>query len=176
MENFEKLVKSRQSCRDYTDQVVEKEKLDKIMEIARLTPSACNSQPWTMMCASNNQTATEIKACLQLQGHNKFLDNVTSFIAIVENNAVLKPNVESKFDRNRFVKYDVGELTAYLTLAAKAIGLETCILGWMDEARLAAALGLTENQICRMVVAVGYSNSPVREKVRKDREITIKYL
>ncbi len=174
--NFEKLVKIRQSCRQFSSLPVEKEKLDKIMELARLAPSACNSQPWTMHCAYTEEAVNAVRECLQYQGHNPFLSDAKAFIAVSEKHATLKSFVTTKFDRNRFVKYDVGELIAYVTLGAKAIGLETCIIGWMDEEKLASVLGLGEDEICHVVVAVGNSDIPVRDKVRKDKEEVIKYL
>lgn len=175
-EDFEKLVKTRQSCREFSDRAVEKEKLDKIVELARFAPSACNSQPWKIYCISSTEAVSAVRECLQFQEHNKFLDGAKAFVAVADMQAVLKPNVESKFDRNRFVEYDVGEVIAYITLGAKAIGLETCIIGWMNESKLSSVLGLSDNETCRVVVAVGYSDIPVREKVRKDVQTVVKYI
>ena len=175
-ESFEKLVKERQSCRDFSDKPIEKETLDKIMELSMLSPSACNSQPWKMLCACQNDGVTAIKECLQERGHNKFLDGAKAFIAVVNKTATLKETIQSKFDRNRFVKYDVGELIAYITLTAKSLGVDSCIIGWMNEEKLASVLGLEENEKCELVVALGYSDIPTREKVRKNKEDIIKYL
>ena len=44
--NFIELVKKRQSVRKYSDKAVEKEKIERCLEAARLAPSASNSQPW----------------------------------------------------------------------------------------------------------------------------------
>ena len=45
--NFLEIAKSRQSCRNYnSEKEVEGEKLDAILEAARLAPSACNGQPY----------------------------------------------------------------------------------------------------------------------------------
>ena len=63
-----------------------------------------------------------------------------------------------------------------MTLGAKANGLDTCIIGWMDEEKLKDALSLADNEVCTMVVAVGYSDTPIREKVRKDKSEKIKYI
>ncbi len=175
-DNFEKLVKTRQSCRDFSDKPVEKEKLDKLMDLARLTPSACNSQPWTMHCVHTKEAVDAVRECLQFQGHNPFLSGAKAFIALSEKQATLKSFVSGRFDRNRFVKYDIGELVAYLTLGAKALGLETCIIGWMDEEKLASVLELSDEQVCTIVIAIGYSEIPVREKVRKSSDEVIKYL
>jgi nitroreductase len=113
---------------------------------------------------------------LQEKGHNKFVSGAKAYIAVVNKNAKLKESIESKFDRNRFVKYDVGELVAYITLTAKSLGVDSCIIGWMNEEKLASVLGLEENEKCELVVALGYADIPTREKVRKAKEEIIKYI
>jgi len=40
------LITSRQSDRSYSDKVVEKEKIERIVDAGRLAPSACNAQPF----------------------------------------------------------------------------------------------------------------------------------
>jgi len=45
--NFTEIAKTRQSVRGYDEgRIVEREKLDAILEAARLAPSACNGQPY----------------------------------------------------------------------------------------------------------------------------------
>ena len=44
--DFIELVQKRQSCRAYSAEGVERERIDYCLEAARLAPSACNSQPW----------------------------------------------------------------------------------------------------------------------------------
>lgn len=47
MDDFLHLVSSRQSDRAYdATRIVESDKLERILEAARLAPSACNAQPW----------------------------------------------------------------------------------------------------------------------------------
>lgn len=47
MMDFLEIARARQSCRSYdTERPVEQEKLDAVLEAARLAPSACNAQPY----------------------------------------------------------------------------------------------------------------------------------
>lgn len=46
MHSFAELILQRESCRRFTTQPVEEEKIRACIEAARLSPSACNSQPW----------------------------------------------------------------------------------------------------------------------------------
>lgn len=43
--NFLKIAKSRYSVRSYTEQKVEQEKLEKILQAAHVAPTAANLQP-----------------------------------------------------------------------------------------------------------------------------------
>ena len=77
---------------------------------------------------------------------------------------------KSRASCNKFIKYDVGEFVAYLTLAAKDLGVETCILGWINAKNLREAVGYSEDEDCSIVVAAGYSDAPYRQKTRKPFE------
>lgn len=166
---FERLVEERQACRKYLKKPVEKEKLQKLVETGRLAPSACNSQPWKMYVAGGEK-AKEIVPCLQDLGMNKFLLDVPAFIVVAETEATLKAGSERKVSKNHFVKYDVGELIAYLTLEAKNLGLDTCVIGWVNGDALRKVVGYPENETCNLVIAVGYSDCETRTKARKPIE------
>jgi len=60
MNTLLELVKSRQSDRAYLDKPVEMEKLDRILEAARLAPSACNAQPWKFIVVINPEKRSQI--------------------------------------------------------------------------------------------------------------------
>lgn len=168
--SFEELIKNRQSCRKFNDRRVEKEKLEKLLSMARMSPSACNSQPWRIHVVHDEQKAVEFSSFLRDFGMNPFTKNVTTFIAVSELNAKLAIGSRLKYDNNHFVKYDVGQIIAYITLAAEELGLSTCILGWLNNKKIADFLQFEENEQCNIVIAVGYSDIPVREKVRKPIE------
>lgn len=174
--SFLDLAKNRQSCRNFNDKPIDKKVLDEIMQTAMLAPSACNSQPWKMICVHGGEKLSIVCESLQVNGHNTFLTGAKAFIAIVDKVRPLKPTVEQKFDRNRFVKYDVGELVAYITLAAKDLGVDTCIIGMMDEEKLYKALELKEGETCTIVIALGYSDIETRQKSRKNIEDVISYI
>jgi nitroreductase len=65
LEIFE-AIKRRRSIRKYEQKVVEKEKLSKILEAARLAPSAMNRQPYAFVVTSESETIEKISsACNQ---------------------------------------------------------------------------------------------------------------
>ena len=58
--DFKSLVLTRQSDRSYLDQPVEKEKLAAILECARLSPSACNAQPWHIIVVDDPEMKNKL--------------------------------------------------------------------------------------------------------------------
>lgn len=173
-ENFVELVKQRQSCRDFSDKPLDPELVMEIAKIATLCPSACNSQPWKMYVVTDPEKVKETALALGVNGHNKFLTGAKAFIALAEKQATLKESV--KFDRNHFVKYDVGELIAYITLTAKSKGVDSCIIGMVDQSLIGSALGLNDGELCNIAVALGYSDCALRDKKRKPFDETITVL
>ncbi len=171
---FSKLVNERQSCRDFNDKELSVETVEKIVDCARLAPSACNSQPWKMYCVVGGEKLTETAIALGMNGHNKFLKKAKAFIVVADRMAVLKPGV--KFDRNHFVRYDVGELLAYITLGAKSLGVDSCIIGMVDQNLIGKAVGLENGEVCNVAVALGYSDGETRKKLRKSKEETVKFI
>lgn len=170
-ESFTKLVNERQSCRNFNDKPLDKNIVIEIAKQAMLAPSACNSQPWKMYVVTNPEKVKQTAVALGLNGHNKFLSGAKAFIVPVEKQATLKPGV--KFDRNHFVKYDIGELIAYITLTAKSMGVETCIIGMVNQELIGEAVGLSESELCNIAIAFGYSDSPLRQKIRKEEKDAI---
>ena len=174
---FEKLVKERQSCRDFNELPLEREKVEKIVDLARNAPSACNSQPWKMYVATTPEKVSEVIAPLMDGNRNTFLKKAKAVIVVTEKEADnLKEDVKKRFSLDYFVKYDVGELIAYLTLGAKAIGVESIIIGWINLENLLKTVGAEKGEKVALAVALGYSDAPLREKVRKPKEKTVKFL
>ena len=161
------MIKARQSCRNFSDKPVSKELLYKIIETASFAPSACNSQPWRVLVTNTPEENAKMKKCLQNDGRNSFLDGAQAFIAVYSTEKVtLKADVETKFSLSHFIEYDIGEFVAYLTLAAKDNGLDSCIIGWVNNEEINQAFSV--NGKCDIVVALGYAaEDKVREKSRK---------
>lgn len=175
-DSFKMLIEERQACRSFSDKELDKNDLIEVLKVALRAPSACNSQPWKVYCITDSNVRAEVALALQDGGANAFASSAKAFFVLAEKNAVLKPGIQGKIDNNRFVKYDIGELAAYVTLAAKAKGLDTCVIGWINEEKLKKAVGLAEDEVCNIVIAVGYGNQPLRVKSRKGFEETVKMI
>ena len=164
--NFMEIANARQSCRAYdAGRMVEKEKVDAVLEAARLAPSACNGQPFHMTVC-RGQKAKEAAALTMGMGINRFASQAPVLIVISERPYVKTAALGAKIKNNDYRSIDIGIAAAYLTAEAAAQGLGTCILGWFDDAGLRALCGL-EHPV-RLVITLGYPADEPRAKKRRD--------
>lgn len=165
--NFMEIANVRQSCRAYDEtRPVEREKLDAILEAARLSPSACNGQPYHFTVCTGD-TAREAAKATQGMGMNKFASQAPILIVVSEQPYVKSAAMGAKVKNNDYRSIDIGIAAAYLTAEAAAQGLGTCILGWFDDSKLRALCGL--DMPVRLVITLGYpKDDTLRPKKRKD--------
>ena len=174
--NFTEIALARQSCRAYDEnRPVEEEKLHAILEAARLSPSACNGQPYHFtVCTGENAKA--VARLTQDHGMNKFAAQAPVCIVLSEMPYVKSAALGARVKNNDYRSIDIGIAAAYLTAEAAAQGLATCILGWFDDEKLRALCGL-EHPV-RLVITLGYAKPEEkhREKKRKDLSELVTYL
>jgi len=58
--DFLNLVKKRQSTRRFLDKPVERDKIERCIEAARLAPSATNTQPWKFIVVDNPELKEKV--------------------------------------------------------------------------------------------------------------------
>jgi len=174
--NFTEIANARQSCRSYDEnRAVEPEKLEKMLEAARLSPSACNGQPYHFTICRGD-LAKEVAAATRGPAINKFASQAPVLIVISEEDYVASAGAGAKVKNNDYRSIDIGIACAYLTAEATAQGLSSCILGWFDDAKLRELCGLSHP--VRLVVTVGYAkeSDPLRTKKRKPMDELTTYL
>ena len=174
--NFSEIAKTRQSCRAYDkERAVEEEKLFAVLESARLSPSACNGQPYHITVCRGESAARVAKA-VQGMGMNKFASDAPVLIVLSEKPYVASAALGAKLKKNDYRSMDIGILTAYITAEAAAQGLATCILGWLDDGKIREICAL--DGAARLVIALGYAREgdPLREKKRLAAEELVTYL
>ena len=166
--NFTEIALARQSCRAYdSTREVEQEKLNAILEAARLAPSACNGQPYHITVCRGDAAQAVAKATAGM-GLNKFAAQAPVLLVISEEPYVKTAALGAKVKGNDYRSIDIGIAAAYITAEAAAQGLGTCILGWLDDEKIRAVCGLSRP--VRLVITVGYAADKPREKKRKRME------
>ena len=168
--NFYEIAQNRQSCRAYDPaRPVEEEKLNAILETARLAPSACNGQPYHITVC-RGETAKAVAKATQGMGMNKFASDAPVLLVISEVPYVKTAALGAKVKGNDYRSIDIGIVAAYITAEACAQGLGSCILGWLDDGKIRGLCGL--DGAVRLVITLGYAGEgdKLREKKRKPME------
>ena len=172
--NFTEIAENRQSCRAYNpDRTVEQEKLDRILASARLSPSACNGQPY-QITVCRGEAAKRVALATQGMGMNKFAVDAPVMLVLSEMPYVATAALGAKVKKNDYRSIDIGIAAAYITAEATAQGLGTCILGWLDDAKIREICGM-EGTV-RLVITLGYAkeDDKLRPKKRKDMDELVK--
>lgn len=174
--NFMEIAATRQSCRSYDEtRPVEQEKLEAVLEAARLAPSACNGQPYHFTVCTGDKAKAVAKATQSI-GMNKFATQAPVLIVISEQSYVKTAAMGSRVTGIDYRSIDIGIAAAYLTAEAAVQGLSTCILGWLDDKKLRSICDLSS--AARLVITLGYAKEgdPLRNKKRKPLTELVTYL
>lgn len=173
--DFLEIANTRQSCRSFdAERAVEPEKLKRILEAARLSPSSSNGQPYHLTVCTGERAKQVAKATQKL-GANLFSSDAPVQIVISEKPNIKAVTVGAKVTGTDYRSIDIGIATAYLTAEATTLGLSTCILGWLDGDTICELCNL--DGAARLVISLGYAkeDDKLRPKKRKaaDELITI---
>lgn len=173
---FLDLVKARQSDRLFDNsRVVEAEKLNYILEAARLSPSACNAQPWSLIVVDDLQLVEALGDASASFGMNKFAKEAPIHLLLVEESANITSRIGARLKGKYYPLMDIGILAAHITLAAESIGLGSCILGWFDEKKVKRILSIPKKKRVLLDIVIGYSLAEKRDKTRKKLKDIVHY-
>jgi len=169
--NFLDLVKKRQSVRTYSDTPIQEDKLKRCIEAARLSPSACNSQPWKFIVVDQPQLKDTIAHFTfnKAVAFNKFTLEAPVIVVITASKGNLNTKVGQMITGLPYYLIDIGIAAEHFCLQAAEEDLGTCMIGWFDEKKIKKELDIPKNERVALLIAVGNPSSEViRKKIRKD--------
>ena len=153
-------IRMRKSVREFTSKAVTEAALRRILEAARLAPSACNRQEWRFIVVRDAATRAKLSvaACNQ-----KFVGQAPVVL-------VCCAETDEHVMRCGHPCYpiDVAIAMDHIALCAVAEGLGTCWIGAFDEAKVKRICGIPAKGV-RVVelMPLGYPANPAKvEKVR----------
>ena len=152
MDVFE-AIKTRRSIREYQEKPVEQEKLSKVLEAARLSPSAANKQPWKFIVVTDPKVKESLRSA-----YNK--DWLISAPVIIVGCAVPK-EAWVRSDGEEYWKVDLAIAMQSLILEVWEQGLGTCWIGAFREDGVKKALGIPDDVRVVALTPLGY---PAEEK------------
>lgn len=154
--------------REFTNAPVEKEKLDRVLEAARLAPSARNLQEWRILVVTDeNRRAALIEAA----GGQSFVGRapVVLICCAETDHHLMHCGLKS-------YPIDVAIAIDHMTLAAVEEGLGTCWIGKFDPAAVRAVCGIPDEIEVVQLLPLGYPADPAATpKKRKASEEIIRY-
>ncbi len=151
-------IRTRCSVRTYLEKPVEQEKLDRVLDAGRLSPSARNTQGRKFVVVREPSTRRALaEACEQ-----GFVAKAPVVVAVV----TLEPN------RVMYCGIPAGPVDCaiaidHMTLAAVAEGLGTCWIGHFDQARCCELLGVPAGFKIVEMMLLGYPAEAAKPKPRK---------
>ena len=156
MEVFE-IIKKRRSIRSYKPEPVKEEDLLKMLEAARLAPSAGNRQPWYFVVVKDPDTKRRIAEAAARQ---MFIADAGAIVV-----AVSDPGASPRWHEK-----DVMIAMEHLILEATELGYGTCWIGAFDEKRVKEILGIPEQYRVIALTPIGVPAESPPPRPRKPLE------
>ena len=144
---FKDVIKNRYSCKKFSDKAVEPEKLANVLEAGRLAPTAKNLQEQHIYVVQSEDVLAKIDELTPC----RYGAPVVLVVAFDAKNVFTYPG-----DKRDSGVEDATIVATHMILAAADEGLDSCWVNFLDPEKLAAALGLPENEEVLMVMDLGY--------------------
>lgn len=164
---FSELIRRRYSVRAYRATPVEEDKLQQVLEAARLAPTAANRQSWQLIVIHTAGREAELK---RIYAREWFVQAplVIAACGVPAGNWV-------RMDGRNYVDVDVAIIMDHLVLAATDLGLGTCWIGAFDPAAAREVLNLPADVEPIAFTPLGYPADQPRAKTRKPLTELVRY-
>ncbi len=151
-------ITKRYSVRSYENRAVEKEKLDRVLEAARIAPSARNLQEWRFVVVQDE----ELRKQMMVAANNQpFVAEAPVVIACCATN----PDYVMRCGQYAY-PIDVAIAIDHMTLQAIEEGLGTCWIGSFYEDQVQSLLGIPGTIRVVQLLTIGYPADKIKEKSR----------
>jgi nitroreductase len=145
-------IKTRKSVRAYLDRPIEDEKLNAVLEAARLAPSASNRQEWRFVVVREPETRKKLAA---VAGGQAFVAEAPLLIvACAETDGHVMRCGQPCYP------IDVAIALDHMSLAAVEVGLGSCWIGLFDEKKVKEILQIPEEIRVVELLPLGYPKDP----------------
>lgn len=167
--DFEYVIKTRTATRKFQDKKVEKEKINKILESARLAPTAKNQQPQKIYVVSSEESLKKI-------------DNATPcrYNAPVVFIVCSDKEIACHSEQFSTAVIDGTIVATHMMLASTNLGVDNIWIEYFDKQKLKEEFNIPEKEEIICLLPIGYKDvdcpsNPMHE-VRKELKEIVKYL
>ena len=159
-------IRKRYSCRSYNSKPIEREKLEKVLEAARLAPSAKNLQDWRFIIVTDEQKRKELAIAA----------NEQMFIATAPAIIVGCSNCDQVMRCGQSIApIDVAIAMEHIALAATAEGLATCWIGSFYPEKVKKVLDIPKEIEVVELMPIGYPADKETHRPRENIEKIVSY-
>jgi len=158
-------ISSRQSIRAFKSRDVEEEKLIKVLEAARLSPSTNNRQEWKFIVVRDEMKRQALVSAAR--GQQFVAQAPIVIVACATESESVMPCGQSAYT------IDLSIATSYMILEAWELGLGTCWLGAFFEDQVRKILNIPENVRVVSMFPLGYPDVALVKKSRKSMDEVI---
>ncbi len=160
--DFLNLAKERYSCRNFSTKEVEKEKIEKILKVANLAPTARNFQPQRILVLTEKEQLEKLSNCTQYGWNAPVI-----MILFYDKSVSYK---RDKYDDKEFGDIDTSIVTTHMMLEIQALGLGTTWIGSFDPKKLIETYEIPENLVPVAILPVGYPSEEAKpSKLHSER-------
>lgn len=145
--DFLELAKERYSVRKMTNDKVKQEDLNKVLEAARLAPTAKNMQRQRLLVINTEEGIEKIKECTSCD----FGASTIIVISYEKDDAIN----ESEFSR-KYGLIDTGIVATHMCLEATNLGLGTTMVGLFDRDLIKEKFNIPAKYQPELLLPIGY--------------------
>lgn len=154
--DFKKICEERYSVRDFSPREVEKEKVNALLELARIAPTAKNNQPYEIYVFKGEALGKLKEASAEVYGAPLV------FAVCADENKAWQNSFSGEFSTLQ----DIGIIATTLTYGAFEYGLGSIYICRFNPAALKDIIGMGENLNPKCLVAVGYPSDACKPSPR----------
>ena len=159
-------IRKRYSCRSYQDKSVEQDKLDCILEAARLAPSARNTQDWRFVVVTDKAIKSKVAGTTN---RPEVFEKAGAIIAACSNSDYVMRCGQA------IGPIDVAIALEHISLQAADLGLGTCWIGSFDAGKVRQILAIPDDVAIIELMTVGYPADSKPEQKREPIETIVCY-
>ena len=137
-------IQRKRAIREFRDEALRSEHIERILNAGRRSQSSKNSQPWHFIAVQDKASLAKLAATGAGMGH---VAGCALCVVIV---------VPTENERTLWHFFDSGQSAAYMQLAATEIGIGSCLGTIYEPAAAAAVLGIPAGFQTRLVISFGY--------------------
>jgi len=161
------VIAKRESVRSYEDRPVPEDKLLKVLEAARLAPSASNRQRCKFIVVRDEKRRQALSLATGGQAHVAGAPVVIAAVSTMPE-YVMRCEVPA-------YAVDLAIAVDHMTLVAADEGLGTCWIGAFSQEEARTVLGVPDNYKVVILLPLGYPRQERREKIRKPLDEIVCY-